>query len=447
MDKILQSTKKKIAQAINIANHISFSFFETQKSSAKRFFAKQKLTASELQVIGSGALGIVLIIALTVTVSSLGTGEAADVAENAPVALLLDEAVPLAEAADDETFAEAAYAVVADGSDIVYLASKEDADAVLSGITDRYKTSGSEIVDIGFKEDVSVEARELEGPPLVFSIDDAVSYIITGTTEPRTYTIKGGDNLWDIAIANGISPYALQDMNPGLDPKRLSIGMEIYLYENHPFITVSFTEIVTKEERIAYNVAYEDDDSMYKGQTKVKSAGMYGSKEVVSRITKENGVVTASSVVSEAIVAEPVTQVTLKGTQAIPVYVGSSSGTLSSPVANINVCSSYGSRGGRRHNGVDLKNPTGTPIYASADGVVTFAAYSGTYGNIVKLSHGGGLETYYAHCDTMLVTVGETVSRGQQIATVGSTGNATTAHVHYEVRVNGTPKNPMDYIN
>jgi len=96
---------------------------------------------------------------------------------------------------------------------------------------------------------------------------------------------------------------------------------------------------------------------------------------------------------------------------------------------------------------VDLKNPTGTPIYASADGVVTFAAYSGTYGNIVKLSHGGGLETYYAHCDTMLVTVGETVSRGQQIATVGSTGNATTAHVHYEVRVNGTPKNPMDYIN
>ena len=440
-------TKEKLALTSSTAKKLLYSSFAAAKASVKVFFAKHKLTAARLRVFGGGALGMVLVVALVVAFSAHDADAIGGDADDSLISVQEEETVSLAEAAGGEMLTEAIYAVVADGSDIVYLASREDADAVLEGITGRYKTSGSEIVDIGFKEDVSVEEKVLEGPELTLSVEDAVSYVITGTTEPRTYTIKGGDNLWDIAIANGISPYALQDMNPGLDPKRLSIGMDIYLYENHPFITVSFTEIVTKEERIAYSVVYEDDDSMYKGQTQVKSAGAYGSKEVKSKLTKENGVVTASSVVSETVVAEPVTQVTLKGTQAIPVYVGSSSGTLSSPVASINVCSSYGNRGGRRHNGVDLKNPTGTPIYASEDGVVTFAAYSGSYGNIVKLSHGSGLETYYAHCSTMIVSVGETVTRGQQIATVGSTGNATTAHVHFEVRVNGSPKNPMDYIN
>jgi murein DD-endopeptidase MepM/ murein hydrolase activator NlpD len=109
----------------------------------------------------------------------------------------------------------------------------------------------------------------------------------------------------------------------------------------------------------------------------------------------------------------------------------------------LEISSSYGSRGGGRHTGVDLRNPKGTPVYAVDDGVVVSSGYSGSYGNLVKLSHGNGIETWYAHCDTLLVSVGAVVKKGQQIATVGITGRATGYHLHFEVRKNGVPQNPM----
>ena len=338
------------------------------------------------------------------------------------------------------------YAIVADGKDIICMESYEEAEEVLFGIKAKYKTAGSEITDFKFKETVSIEKREFYYPPPYFSVPDAVSYIASGATEPKIHIIAGGDNLWDIARANGIKLSELEEMNPGLNPRRLRIGMEINLYQVQPFITVYFTEVVTKTDRVAYDVIYEDDESMYRGQVQVTSPGEYGSMEIVMEITKENGVAVDSVILSETIIEEPVAQIALRGTMPAPVYTGASSEYLISPVAVIDVTSSYGSRGGRHHNGVDLKAPRGTPLYAAADGVVTYAGYSGSYGNIVKISHGDGLETYYAHCDTMLVSVGEVVTQGQQIATVGRTGNATCDHVHFEVKVNGAPKNPMNYI-
>jgi len=405
------------------------------------------------RIAGSGIVIAALAVIVLIAVSTGNTGDGGIAGNDNPAESTANiDAGPAADdgavtyTADGYACMKDVYAIVADGKDIVYMASEEDAQTALSQITERYKDSGAEIISTGFMEDVTVEKRDFESPALVFPVEDAVNYIITGSAEPKTYVVKGGDNLWDIAIENGISPYDLQDMNPGLDPKKLAIGMEISLYKKQPFISVAFTEKVTNEERIAYNVVYENDDSMYKGQTKVKSVGTYGSKEVVSEITKENGVAVNSKVISETVLSEPVAQVALKGTLALPVYTGSSSGQLSSPVALINVTSPFGSRGGRLHSGVDLKDPEGTPIYAAADGVVTQANCSGTLGNVIKISHGGGLETWYGHCETLLVSVGDTVTRGQQIATMGMTGNATCYHVHFEVRVNGKPQNPMNYI-
>ncbi len=93
-----------------------------------------------------------------------------------------------------------------------------------------------------------------------------------------------------------------------------------------------------------------------------------------------------------------------------------------------------------------MRNPAGTPFGAAADGVVIYAGYSGSYGNIVKVDHGGGLQTYYAHCNSMCVSVGDTVTKGQTLGTVGSTGNATGNVLHFEVRINGVAQNPMNYI-
>ncbi len=114
--------------------------------------------------------------------------------------------------------------------------------------------------------------------------------------------------------------------------------------------------------------------------------------------------------------------------------------------------SGYGTRrdpktGGRRmHNGVDFAGAQGTDIFATADGVVSHAGWQSGFGRLVKIKHAFGIETLYAHNTKIRVKVGQRVSRGDHIADMGSTGRSTGTHLHYEVRVNGKPVNPMTYI-
>jgi murein DD-endopeptidase MepM/ murein hydrolase activator NlpD len=227
-------------------------------------------------------------------------------------------------------------------------------------------------------------------------------------------------------------------------PTRLQIGQQLNLYEAKPYVTVTTVEVASETEPIAFDVAYENSSELYKGQTVVKTPGVPGVRETLKQITKENGLVVASAEISSEVAAEPQPQVSQVGTKPIETFTGT--GSLMSPLARIEVSSAYGSRGNRRHQGVDLRSPKGTPIYASDDGVVTTSQYKGSYGNLIILSHGNGLETYYGHCDTLLASVGDVVSKGQVIGTVGITGNATGYHLHFEVRKNGVYQNPMNYF-
>ena len=113
------------------------------------------------------------------------------------------------------------------------------------------------------------------------------------------------------------------------------------------------------------------------------------------------------------------------------------------------VSSPYGLRwnGSEFHQGIDIAAETGTPIVATADGVVTTAGWDGSgYGNMVDIDHGDGIMTRYWHASAVAVTVGQEVRRGQVIAYVGSTGYSTGPHLHYEVRVSGQPVNPAGYL-
>lgn len=111
------------------------------------------------------------------------------------------------------------------------------------------------------------------------------------------------------------------------------------------------------------------------------------------------------------------------------------------------ITSRYGARWGRTHTGLDVAAPTGTTIYAAASGTVsTVQSLTGSYGNYLIINHGNGVQTLYGHCNTILVSQGTTVSQGQAIATVGSTGNSTGPHLHLEIRVNGTTLNPQNYL-
>ncbi len=122
------------------------------------------------------------------------------------------------------------------------------------------------------------------------------------------------------------------------------------------------------------------------------------------------------------------------------------------PVDSVSLTSSFGTRsdpfnGHRRmHQGVDIPGPLGTPVYATADGVVQRSEWANGYGNLVEINHGNGLETRYGHLSKLIAQPNERVRRGQLIGLMGSTGRSTGSHLHYEVRIAGSAVNPMPYI-
>jgi len=128
--------------------------------------------------------------------------------------------------------------------------------------------------------------------------------------------------------------------------------------------------------------------------------------------------------------------------------IGGPSGRLGFawPTVSHRINSPYGPRWGGFHTGIDIWCPEGNPDFASKDGTVIAAEWGGGYGNMTIIDHGGGFSTLYAHQSRMYVHQGQVVHRGQQIGACGATGNATGAHLHFEIRVNGHPVNPAPYL-
>lgn len=122
--------------------------------------------------------------------------------------------------------------------------------------------------------------------------------------------------------------------------------------------------------------------------------------------------------------------------------------SLTKPVSGI-ISSRFGVRSSIRssaHTGLDIATSTGTPITAAASGTVTFSGWKGSYGYLLVITHSNGVQTYYGHCSKLYVSAGQSVSQGQTIAAVGSTGNSTGPHLHFEIRVNGVAYNPQNYL-
>jgi murein DD-endopeptidase MepM/ murein hydrolase activator NlpD len=122
------------------------------------------------------------------------------------------------------------------------------------------------------------------------------------------------------------------------------------------------------------------------------------------------------------------------------------------PVAKLSLTSNFGVRSdpfngsSRMHKGIDIPGPVGTPVYATADGIVNRAEWASGYGNLVAISHGNGMETRYGHMSKLIVAPNTRVHRGQLIGLMGSTGRSTGSHLHYEVRVAGNAINPLPFV-
>ena len=190
-----------------------------------------------------------------------------------------------------------------------------------------------------------------------------------------------------------------------------------------------------------------DDSSMYIGSSKILVQGVEGEEQVSATITYRNGQETNREIHSTTTLREPTATVKAVGTKEKPKTASTGSyrwpitGTITSYFGTRYIFGSYS-----YHSGLDIAAYTGAPIYAADGGTVTFSGYSGSYGYLVVITHDNGAQTYYGHNSSLLVSVGDKVYKGQQIAKAGSTGRSTGPHCHFEIRINGTAVNPLSYL-
>ena len=159
-------------------------------------------------------------------------------------------------------------------------------------------------------------------------------------------------------------------------------------------------------------------------------------------ITCKNGVEIERQILEEKVTREPDYRIVSRGTRTAP---SRGTGRFIWPVSGKDNITLWQERR-EYHTGVDIGAPTGTPVKAADSGIVIFAGSSGNYGKLVKIDHGNGFTTYYAHNSKILVSKSEKVEKGQTIALVGRTGRTSGSHLHFEVRKNGTAMDPMSFF-
>lgn len=205
-----------------------------------------------------------------------------------------------------------------------------------------------------------------------------------------------------------------------------------------PVISIVNTAI---KKEIPFETQTQQDSSLYIGETVTVSEGKVGSAEVESETIYKNGAQESSRILSENVVIKPVTRVVRVGTKTKNVLKSGLlyplTGTLSSP---------FGQRWGKMHEGIDIAVAEGTPVKAAECGTVTFAGDGGTYGKLVRIDHGNGVVTAYAHLSQINVSVGEAVNSETQIALSGNTGRSTGPHLHFEIVKGDTPLDPGKYL-
>lgn len=199
--------------------------------------------------------------------------------------------------------------------------------------------------------------------------------------------------------------------------------------------TIEDAEILVNEIKEEDNLDLSIIEKYTQNNEEIKTSSLEIAKEKVS------------GKVAEQLVEEQKAKEEQERIDAMPVIEGIKIANI--PVTGGTITSRYGESSSLRkstHTGLDIACSTGTPIEVVADGTVISANYNGSYGNLVKIDHGNGVETWYAHTSKMYVTAGQTVTAGEVIAAVGSTGNSTGAHLHLEIRINGNTVNPQKYL-
>ena len=340
---------------------------------------------------------------------------------------------------------EYAYVLYVDGEKVVATTRSGALEDLLEQLKLGYQTSDT--VNAYFVEEVDIRQEYVE-TSYVMNLG-YIAEILNETKQGEvTYTVESGDSYYSIAEDYEMSLEDLMKLNEGYDPDLLRVGDVLTISNAVPYLTVVNVERQRYVQDTPYQVEYTDDASMYQGEYKVTSAGVYGKADVTANVTYINGAETEREVVASVTLSQPVTEQQLRGTKERPTWYPT--GSFSWPCTGT-LTSRFGYRslrlsGSNNHQGIDIGNSYGTSIYASDGGTVTYAGWMGGYGYLIIIDHGNGYETYYGHNSSLVAYVGQKVHKGQLIARMGSTGYSTGNHCHFGIKLNGTFVNPLNYL-
>lgn len=338
------------------------------------------------------------------------------------------------------------YTLYVDGEAVAATTYAGAIDQLLEQMKAGYITENT--VDCSFVENVEIKEGYVDS-----SLISNLGYIaekLNATKEGAVvYTVKPGDVWSAIAEDNGMTNQQLLTLNPGYDIAVLHAGDQLTISNAVPYLTVVAVERQNYIRDLPYTITYRDDASMYQGDTKVLSKGVYGKADVTANVTIINGEETAREYVASVTLSQPVAEVQARGTKVRPTWFPT--GSFRWPCYGV-ITSYFGPRrasvagASTYHEALDIANSYGTAIYAADGGTVTLAGWYGGLGYCVKIDHGNGFVTTYGHNSSLLVSVGQHVYKGQQIARMGSTGISSGPHCHFAVTRNGTLVDPLNYL-
>lgn len=336
--------------------------------------------------------------------------------------------------------------IYVDGKKIGAVQDRKTAEKALKDVADKYTKKGDniEIEKVSFLEKVDIDpcSTDLED---LHSEEEMVDLLCTSGEKETVHKVVAGDTLHSIAKKYDVWEDQLLADNKGINSKKLELGSNIIVKQQAPVLTYEVVEKITYDKVIEHKVEEQKSADIYEGMTETQQAGSDGLSEITARVTLQNGKKVEEEDLVTTVKEEPVTEVVLVGMKERPPTVGS--GKYIWPLKDsFTQTSGFGSRWGRQHKGIDLAVSVGTTVYAADGGTVVEAQYSGSYGNVVMIDHQNGQETRYAHNSKLLVKKGDKVYQGQPIAKSGNTGRSTGPHVHFEIRFNGEPRNPLNYL-
>ncbi|MBQ8278765.1 MAG: peptidoglycan DD-metalloendopeptidase family protein [Roseburia sp.] len=329
---------------------------------------------------------------------------------------------------------------------------EKDGDGISAGVTaalmdsleyakanpykDTYQTG---ILDIEFIE--SIEIYESFANPE--ELADVETELVEVTKEKETnkiYVVQSGDSLSLIAYENDTTVASIMALNGFKDMNQIiRIEDELIIAVPEPDLMLRVTKGEVYEEDYRADPIIIPNDEWYTTKEVVHYEGTVGHRERNDIVTIENGVEVNREMIHENVMVVSEPAVIERGTIIPPTYI--------KPINGGRKTSNFGWRWGRLHKGVDWGVPVGTKVFASSGGTVIRADYNGAYGLCVLISHPDGRMTRYAHNSKLLVSVGQYVEQGETIALSGNTGRSTGPHVHFEIIINGSPVDPLKYIN